>query len=68
MVEVGRGLRGGRLGSLTTWPSVERFAWIDRRLGFYLVLLGAANGLLSIAGQIGWDFAIYWKAGASVAA
>jgi hypothetical protein len=57
-----------RARGIGTWPSPDRFAWIDRRLGFYFVLLGVANGLLSIAGQVGWDFDIYWSAGKSVAA
>lgn len=62
------GFGAARVVEFRAWPSPDRFAWIDRRLGLYLVFFGLANGLLSIAGRLGWDFDIYWSAGKSVAA
>jgi len=50
------------VGRLRSWPSRDRLAWIDRRFAVYIVGLGIANGLFSIAAKIGWDFDIFWEA------
>ena len=57
-----------RASALLGAPSLDRLAWIDRRFAVYAVALGVANGLFSIAGNLGWDFDIFWQTARQVAA